>query len=91
MLEKERERPRRREIREAREELVMQNAEHLSERRYKNFLATLDYEKMNDVIIGNAYHTMETFQSVRGSTKYINVAKKDPDNLQTNYRHAFLQ
>ena len=48
-----------REIREGREDLVMKKADKLSERQYKNFLVTLDYEKMNDVINGNAFHTME--------------------------------
>ena len=66
------ERPSRRERREAREELVMQNADELSERQYKNFLVNLDYEKMNNVINGIAFHTMEKSQSVRSSNRYIN-------------------
>ena len=61
-----------RERREAREELVMQNADELSERQYKNFLVNLDYEKMNNVINGSAFHTMEKSQSVRSSNRYIN-------------------
>ena len=43
----------------------MKKADKLSERQYKNFLVTLDYEKMNDVINRNAFHTMEKSQSVR--------------------------
>ena len=74
------ERRSRREIREARADLVIQNADELSERQYKNFLVTLDYEKMSDVINGNAFHTMEKSQSVRSSNRYINDPEEDPEN-----------
>ena len=59
---------------------VMRNSADLTERQYKDILVALDYEKMNDVIIGNAYHTMEKSQNVRKSTTYINDAEKEPNN-----------
>ena len=59
---------------------VMQNSTDLTEREYKDILVALDYEKLNDVIIGNAYHTMGKNQNVRKSTTYINDAEKEPNN-----------
>ena len=62
---------------EDRDLTVMRNASQLTERQYKNFMVNLDYEKMNDVINGVAYHTMEKSQSVRPSDRYVNDPKED--------------
>ena len=61
-----------------REAEVMVEANNLNERQYKNFLRNLAYEKMNDVITGNAYHTMDKIQSVRPSKRYVNDPKDYP-------------
>ena len=34
----------------------------------------------SNVIVGNAYHTMESIQSVRPSTKYVNDPNDHPEN-----------
>ena len=60
--------------------MVMRNADQLTERQYKNFMVNLDYEKMNDVINGVAYHTMEKIQSVRPSDRYVYDPKENPTN-----------
>ena len=65
-------------IGDEREAEVIREANNLNERQYKNFMRDLDYEKMNDVINGVAYHTMDKIQSVRPSTKYVNDPKDHP-------------
>ena len=65
---------------EAREKLVMQNADQLTERQYKNFFGNLDYEKTNDLINGIAFHQIEKSQSVWSSTRYVNDPEEDPEN-----------
>ena len=72
--------PGRRVRKKERDLMVMLNADHLTERQYKNFLVNLDYEKMNDVINSVAFHTIEKSQSVRGSNRYVNDPEEDPEN-----------
>ena len=72
--------PGRRVKKEERDLMVMLKANHLTERQYKSFLVNLDYEKMNDVINGVAFHTLEESQSVRPSDRYVNDLKEDPEN-----------
>ena len=72
--------PGRRVRKKERDLMVMLNADHLTERQYKNFLVNLDYEKMNDVINGVTFHTIEKSQSVRSSNRYVNDPEEDPEN-----------
>ena len=62
-----------------RENDILRMADEYTERRFKNLMRDLDYEKMDDVIEGHPYHTLP--QTVRPSTKYIN----DPNDVPPNH------
>ena len=62
-----------------RENDILRMADEYTERRFKNLMRDLDYEKMDDVIEGHPYHTLP--QTVRPSTRYIN----DPNDVLPNH------
>ena len=59
-----------------RENDILRMANEYTERRFKNLMRDLDYEKMADVTEGPPYHTLP--QSVRPSKKYINDPNDHP-------------
>merc|ERR1712020_810077 len=50
---------------------ILKKANDLTERQFKNSMRDLDYEKMADVIEGIPFHTIESKQTIRPSTRYI--------------------